>query len=161
MGLLINQGVHTESDFKPLVGTNILAEIVQIELAKNRDGAITIKFQVLSGANKGKFFWDTVEYRADSPFAWKYKALRRAAGQPYKKDEPAKIDIEALLLNKAVTVDLSIREGKDGREYQGVTYKAPKSTSKIPSTEPEEEKEPDNTDDNLLLVDDDDDDLPF
>lgn len=158
MGLLINQGIHAESDFKPLVGANILAEIVQIEMAKNRDGAITIKFQVLSGANKGKFFWDTVEYKADSAFAWKYKALRRAAGQPYKKDEPAKIDIEALLLNKAVTVDLSIREGKDGKEYQGITYKAPKSTSN-PFTKPEEEKEPDNTDDNLLLVDDDD--LPF
>lgn len=137
MGLLINQGVHKESDFKPLIGTNVWAVIEEIALAKNKDGAITIKFRVLNGANKDKHFWDTVEYKADSQFAWKYKALRRAAGVPYQKGEPEKIDIENLLLNKAVLVDLSSREGSNGETYQSVSYKVSKGqTPPIATTTP-------------------------
>jgi hypothetical protein len=62
--------------------------------------------------------------------AWKYRQLRKCAGSPYQDGEPASIDIEALLLHKAVKADLGIRKGKnkDGveQDYQDVKYKVTK-----------------------------------
>jgi hypothetical protein len=83
--------------------------------------------RLLNGANKGRFVFDRVSYDPTSDFSWKYRAVRKAAGCPYNENESAQIDIEKLLLNKAVTVDLGVRKGKnkDGveQEYQNITYK--------------------------------------
>ena len=57
-------------------------------------------------------------------------SFRKAAGVPYNENEPAQIDIEKLLLNKAVVVDLGVRKGKNSngedQEYQNITYKVVK-----------------------------------
>lgn len=60
---------------------------------------------------------------------------------PYNENESAQIDIEKLLLNKAVTVDLGVRKGKnqagEEQEYQNITYKVIKpATTPTPATAP-------------------------
>ena len=70
-----------------------------------------------------KVDYSGTEYHPAGKFSWKYRNLRKAAGVPYTDGESPKIDIEALLLNKAVTVELMVRKGNDGNDYQGVKYK--------------------------------------
>ena len=135
MPLVINQGKQDttqDNKFNPIKAKGVLAQITEIKLADSNKmpDTLEITFRIIAGEHKNRFFWDRVTYAADSNFSWKYRSLRKAAGVPYSKDEPKNIDIEKLLLNKAVTVDLGIRKGKnrDGieQEYQNVIYKVVK-----------------------------------
>lgn len=149
MGVIINQGTHDttqDSKFEPITEKNVLMQVKKITLSERLKNSIDITFQILNGKHKNRFIFDTVTFDPDSIWAWKYRALRKSAGVPYNKGESQKIDIEALLLNKAVTVDLSVRKSTkadDDREFQNVTYKVASSTKAVVSntkTQPAEEE---------------------
>lgn len=144
MALIINQGKQDTSDdnkFEIMVSENEIAQITKIEMAQKLPNTISVTFKVISeGQYKGRLFWDRVTYDPKSEFSWKYRSLRKAAGCPYVEGESAKIDIEALLLNKAVTVKLGLRKGNDGNDYQAVTYKVA-TTKATAIAEPAEEVE--------------------
>lgn len=137
MPLIINQGIQDitkDTRFDPIVEPNVMMAIKKITLSERFPMSIDITFQILGGKNKNRFIFDTVTYDPDSPFSWKYRSLRASAGAPYQKGESPKIDIEALLLNKAVLCDLSIRKSKkDGedREFQNITFKVAKAVPKM------------------------------
>jgi hypothetical protein len=140
MGILINQGVQDttqDNKFDPIVEKNVLAQITEIKLAdsKKMPNTLEITFRILQGAHKSRFFWDRVTFDPKSDFSWKYRSLRKAAGVPYSETEPKTVDVEALLLNKAVMVDLGIRLGKNKNDeetqYQNVTYKVIKSDEQV------------------------------
>lgn len=125
MGFFINQGKHKEDDgqFTPIISEKELAQITKVSPHKFFDNSIRLDFRIISeGPNKGKMFDDGVPYLPTDPFAWKYQQVRRAAGVPYKEDEPAEIDIEALLLNKIVPVKLTSHKDKDDVPRQRVKY---------------------------------------
>ena len=145
MALLINQGkqdTSKDNQFAPIVEKNVLAQITDIKLSEYQQNTLELTFRLLDGAHKGRFVYDRVNYESTSPFSWKYRNVRRFAGVPYNENEPATIDIEALLLNKAILLDLSIRKGtnKNGEEaeYQNITYKAMNSTNKVASISEED-----------------------
>lgn len=130
MSLIINQGKQDttqDNKFNPITEKNVLAQITEIKLASSQTNTLEVTMRLLNGANKGRFIFDRISYDPTSDFSWKYRAIRKAAGCPYNENESAQIDIEKLLLNKAVTVDLGVRKGKnkDGveQEYQNITYK--------------------------------------
>ena len=140
MGILINQGVQDttqDNKFAPIVEKNVIAQITEIKLAdsKKMPNTLEITFRILQGAHKSRFFWDRVTFDPKSNFSWKYRSLRKAAGVPYSETEPKTIDVEALLLNKAVLVDLGVRTGKnkngDDTEYQNVIYKVIKTDEQV------------------------------
>lgn len=140
MGILINQGVQDttqDNKFDPIVEKNVLAQIVEIKLADSNKmpNTLEITFRILQGPHKSRFFWDRVTFDPKSNFSWKYRSLRKAAGVPYSETEPKTIDIEALLLNKAILVDLGIRTGKnkngEDTAYQNVIYKVVKTDDHI------------------------------
>jgi hypothetical protein len=127
MSLIINQGKQDTSgdtNFEVMVSANEKAQITKMEMDKDWENTLNITFKVISeGKYKGRLFWDRVSFDPKGQFSWKYRNLRKAAGVPYSESESPKIDIEALLLNKAVTVELMVRKGNDGNDYQGVKYK--------------------------------------
>lgn len=127
MSLIINQGTQDTSgdtNFEVMVSQNEIAQITKIELDKDWDNTLNITFKIISeGKFKGRLFWDRISFDPAGKFSWKYRNLRKAAGVPYVSGESPRIDIEALLLNKAVTVELTVRKGNDGNDYQGVKYK--------------------------------------
>ena len=133
MSLIINQGKQDttqDNKFNPITEKNVLAQITEIKLASSQTNTLEITMRLLNGANKGRFVFDRVNYDPTSDFSWKYRAVRKAAGCPYNENESAQIDIEKILLNKAVTVDLGVRKGKNSageeQEYQNITYKVVK-----------------------------------
>lgn len=134
MSLIINQGKQDTSgdtNFEVMVSSNEIAQISKIELDKDWENTLNITYKVISeGKFKGRLFWDRVSFDPAGKFSWKYRNLRKAAGVPYMDGESPKIDIEALLLNKAVTVELMVRKGNDGNDYQGVKYKVANNTVK-------------------------------
>ncbi len=138
MSLIINQGKQDTSgdaNFEVMVSANEIAQITKMELDKDWENTLNITFKIISEGNyKGRLFWDRVSFDPTGKFSWKYRNLRKAAGVPYSDTESPKIDIEALLLNKAVNVELTVRKGNDGNDYQGVKYKV-SNTSK-PSAAP-------------------------
>lgn len=132
MPLVINQGVQDttqDNKFEPIVAKNVVAQITELKLADSdkMPNTLEVTFRILAGEHKNRFFWDRVTFDPKSQFSWKYRSLRKSAGVPYDEKEPKNIDIEKILLDKAVTVDLGIRKGKnkDGveQEYQNVVYK--------------------------------------
>ena len=132
MGLLINQGKQDttqDNKFDIITAENVTAQITEVKLSKYKEDSIEVKFKILNGQYKNRIFFDTVCYNPTSDFSWKYRALRKAAGSPYSPNEGVNVDIEALLLNKAVIVDLKGRPGKNKNKedvmYQNVTYKNP------------------------------------
>lgn len=140
MSLFINQGKQDTSNdksFEPIISDNEIAQITKIELDENWPNTLNITFKIIGESKyKNRLFWDRVSFDPKGEFSWKYRNLRKAAGVPYTETEDAKIDIEALLLNKAITVDLSTRKGNDGNDYQSVKYKVAKTTS-APAQTPE------------------------
>lgn len=141
MSLLINQGKQDttqDNKFNPITEKNVTAQITELKLAQSQVNTIEVTMRLLTGANKGRFIFDRVNYDPKSDFSWKYRALRKAAGVPYSESEPAQIDIEKLLLNKAVNVDLGVRKGKNSageeQEYQNITYKVVKQAAQTPAT---------------------------
>jgi hypothetical protein len=133
MSLFINQGKQDTSNdksFEVMVSAEEIAQITKIEMDKDWPDTLNITFKVISdGKYKGRLFWDRVSFDPKGQFSWKYRNLRKSAGCPYNEDEAAKVDIEALLLNKAVTVELLVRKGSDGNDHQSVKYKASNKTS--------------------------------
>ncbi len=132
MPLIITQGKQdTTKDvgkFPPIVGRNILVTVTQVKLADNIPNTLYVKMQVLEGEHKNRYVDDKVTFDATSPLSWKYRNLRRAVGSAYAENEPTNIDIESILLNKALRVDLGIKDGidkktGDKRQYQTITYK--------------------------------------
>ena len=151
MSLIINQGKQDTSgdnNFEVMVSANETAQITKMELDKDWPDTLNITYKIISeGKYKGRLFWDRISFDPKGQFSWKYRNLRKAAGVPYTDGESAKIDIEALLLNKAVTVELTVRKGNDGNDYQGVKYKVSNIKTEAPvkpapvaeeTTEPEE-----------------------
>lgn len=134
MSLIINQGKQDTSgdnNFEVMISSNEIAQITKMELDKDWENTLNITFKIISeGKFKGRLFWDRVSFDPAGKFSWKYRNLRKAAGVPYTDGESPKIDIEALLLNKAVTVELMVRKGNDGNDYQGVKYKVSNNTAK-------------------------------
>ena len=133
MSLIINQGKQDTSgdtNFEVMVSSNEIAQITKMELDKDWENTLNITFKVISdGKFKGRLFWDRISFDPSGKFSWKYRNLRKAAGVPYTDGESPKIDIEALLLNKAVAVELMVRKGNDGNDYQGVKYKVTNNTA--------------------------------
>ena len=143
MSLIINQGKQDttqDNKFNPITEKNVLAQITEIKLATSQTNTLEVTMRLLNGANKGRFIFDRINYDPNSDFSWKYRAIRKAACCPYNENESAQIDIEKILLNKAVTVDLGVRKGKNSsgeeQEYQNITYKVVKQTTQatVPST---------------------------
>ena len=167
MSLIINQGKQDTSEdnkFEIMISENEVAQITKIEMAEKLPNTLSVTFKVISeGKNKGRLFWDRVTFDPKSPFSWKYRSLRKAAGVPYVESESAKLDIEALLLNKAVNVKLGLRKGTDGNDYQSVTYKTPSAKPTLAVAEEVTEEEtvesvetPDLAEDDLSVIDTDD-----
>jgi hypothetical protein len=140
MSLIINQGKQDTSgdtNFEVMISSNEIAQITKMELDKDWENTLNITFKVISeGKFKGRLFWDRVSFDPAGKFSWKYRNLRKAAGVPYTDGESPKIDIEALLLNKAVTVELMVRKGNDGNDYQGVKYKVSNTATTKPAAAP-------------------------
>lgn len=140
MSLIINQGKQDTSgdtNFEVMISSNEIAQISKLELDKEWENTLNITFKVISeGKFKGRLFWDRVSFDPAGKFSWKYRNLRKAAGVPYTDGESPKIDIEALLLNKAVTVELMVRKGNDGNDYQGVKYKVSNTATTKPAAAP-------------------------
>lgn len=158
MSLIINQGKQDTSgdnNFEVMVSSNEIAQIQKLELDKEWDNTLKITFKVISeGQYKGRLFWDRISFDPTGKFSWKYRNLRKSAGVPYTDGESPKIDIEALLLNKAVTVELMVRKGNDGNDYQGIKYKVA-STNAAPSVAPVQApvatEEPDSLEDDSFI----------
>lgn len=167
MALPITQGKHDTSkdSFEILTDVNVVSQIMALKLAPSKDNPylLEVKFRVLAGKYKNRFFWDKVCYDPANNMSWKYRALRRAAKAPYKETEPATIDIEALLLNKAIVVNLEEREYTDKnsgaqKKAQNIVYLdpvEPKATKEEPSedttfTDSSEEVEASIPDDNSI-----------
>lgn len=132
MGLIIKQGKQDTSQdnkFNPIEEKNVLAEITKIALSTNKNlpSTLEVTMQILSGAHKNRCVIDRVCFDPSSPFSWKYRALRKCAGVPYHEDESVTIDIEEVLLHRAVKLDLGIRTVKDkngeDQQYQNINYK--------------------------------------
>lgn len=132
MALIIPQGKQDttqDNKFNPIVATNVVLEITELKLATTQTNTLEVTLRVLEGPHKNRFIFDRVQYCKTDAYdgTWKYRQLRACAGVPYQDNEPTSIDIEALLLHKAVKADLGIRKGKnkDGEdtEYQDVKYK--------------------------------------
>lgn len=143
MSLIINQGKQDttqDNKFDPITEKNVLAQITEIKLATSQTNTLEITMRLLNGAHKGRFIFDRVNYDPTSNFSWKYRSLRKAAGVPYNENESAQIDIEKLLLNKAVTVDLGVRKGKntagEEQDYQNISYKVVKQPAVAPAPAP-------------------------
>ena len=140
MSLIINQGVQNTSDdknFEVMVSDNEIAQITKLELDKDWENTLNITFKIIGDSKfKGRLFWDRVSFDPSGKFSWKYRNLRKAAGVPYTEGENPKIDIEALLLNKAVTVELMVRKGNDGNDYQGIKYKISNTVQSKPVAVP-------------------------
>ena len=130
MPLIIPQGKQDttqDNKFNPIIAQDVMLEITDLKLAKTQPNTLEVTLRVLDGQYKNRFIFDRVTFDPNNAMSWKYRALRKCAGVPYKDNEPTSIDIEALLLHKAVKADLSIRKGKnkDGEDtdYQDVKYK--------------------------------------
>ncbi len=130
MPLIIPQGKQDttqDNKFNPIVAQDVMLEITELKLAKTQPNTLEVTLRVLEGTHKNRFVFDRVTFDANSPMSWKYRQLRKCAGVAYQENEPLSIDIEALLLHKAVKADLGVRKGKnkDGeeQEYQDIKYK--------------------------------------
>ena len=129
MGCLINQGKQKleQRDFPPIVEKDACLSIEKVELDKYQANTIKVTFKVLQGPNKNRIVYDRIGYNSSSPSVWKYQSLRSAANVPYKEDEPAQVDIEALLLHTPIIADLLTREYTnnlgENKVVQDIRYK--------------------------------------
>ena len=127
MGLIIRQGKQDLSKDipEPIEEKGVIAQIIGLKLADATKfpDTLEITFKLLTGNHVNRKVWDRVNYNPTSDFAWKYRQLRKSASCPYSETEGEVIDIEALLMNKAVCIDLSITvDTKTNKKYQRVGY---------------------------------------
>jgi hypothetical protein len=147
MPLIINQGKQDTSNDKktyaPIVQRNALVQIVEIKLDENLDNTLVLNMQVLDGENKNRYVVDRITFDPTSKLSWKYRNVRRAVGVPYSETESANIDVEAILLNKAMRVDLGTKDGIDrlgnAKTYQTINYK-PLAQVDVPEVKTEKPK---------------------
>lgn len=129
--LIINQGVQNTKDdnkFEIIKEKGVFGKISEIKAHATFDNTLSVTIDIIDHPKyKGRKVWDTVTYDPTSEYAWKYRSLRRCVGKPYTEGEDPKIDIEKILLNKKVKMNLDVREGNDGNEYQRITYLNPKT----------------------------------
>lgn len=131
MPLIITQGKQDTSKdtvkYEVITAQNVLVQIVSLSLVDNVPNTLQIKMQVIEGQYKNRFVDDRISFDPTSPLSWRYRAVRKAVGVPYKETEPVAIDVEAIFLKKALRVDLSVRKGKDKegnpKDYQAINYK--------------------------------------
>ena len=105
MPLIIPQGKQDttqDNKFNPIVAQDVLLEITELKLAKSQANTLEVTLRILDGQYKNRFIFDRVTFDANSSMSWKYRQLRKCAGVPYQDNEPTSIDIEALLLHKAI-----------------------------------------------------------
>ena len=141
MGLIINQGKQDTSkdgQFEIILSKDELAQIIKLEMDPDWENTIKVTLKVIgeNSPNKNRLLWDRVSFSGE--FSWKYRNLRKAAGVPYVESESPNIDIEALLLNKAVHVELTARKGNDGNDYQSIKYKVTNNKTTEEPTKVEE-----------------------
>jgi hypothetical protein len=127
MGLIIRQGRQDLSKDipDPIEEKGVVAQIIGLKLADATKfpDTLEVTFKLLTGNHINRRVWDRVNYNPSSDFAWKYRQLRKAASCPYSEAEGEMVDIEALLMNKAVCLDLSITvDTKTNKKYQRVAY---------------------------------------
>ncbi len=158
MPLIINQGKQDVSKdqvkYDIIVAQDVLVQITSLKLVDNVDNTLTIKMQVLEGPFKNRFVDDRVSFDPANTLSWRYRAVRKAVGVPYKESEPLSIDIEQIFLNKALRVDLNIRKGKDKagnpKDYQAINYKSmpvsPQTNQAIANSKVQKAVEPTSTD---------------
>ena len=100
-----------------------VAQIISIHESKNIEGLLIVSLELVGGENVGKSLTDFVNYLPDKSTSWKYFALRKSAGVPYREYENPEIDIEELLINKFVKLSLSKTQRKDNDQYmQKINY---------------------------------------
>lgn len=132
MPLLILQGkqdtTKDEVKYEIITASNVLVQITKLTLVDNVPSTLNIKMQVLEGPYKNRYVDDRISFDPTNALSWRYRAVRKAVGVPYKESEPVTIDIEQIFLNKALHVDLSVRKGKDKtgnpKDYQAINYRA-------------------------------------
>lgn len=139
MGLIINQGkqdTSKDNQFEIILSKEELAQIIKLEMDPDWENTIKVTLKIIGEDSKFKnrLLWDRVSFSGE--FSWKYRNLRKAAGVPYAENEAPNIDIEALLLNKAVHVELTARKGNDGNDYQSIKYKVANSTKETKEATP-------------------------
>lgn len=148
MGILINQGKHTEDKptYAPMTAKNVRARITKLEVNPRREYSIIVSMSIIDGEFTNRYVTDYVDYNPESKNAWRYRSLRKSALVPYSKDESERIDIEKLLLNKIITIDLAPRTYEyqgETRTVQNVTYKETQSQPIVePELKPEDFMEP-------------------
>lgn len=134
--MIINQGVHDESDdkkFDVIKEKGVFGKISEIKMHESFPSTLVITIDILDEAYKGRKIWDNITFDPKSDYAWKYRALRKCVGMPYTAAEGLKIDIDKILLNKKVKMNLDGRMGTDGNEYQKITYIAKKLDDVVPA----------------------------
>jgi len=126
MGILINQGAQPLTDDREIiVQDNVLMSITKIELGKKDTTKLVFTFKILDGVHSGRTVKDFVSYLPSDEFSWKYRNIRKSAGVPITENEPQQIDIEAVLLNRAVRANLKEYIGKDSIARQNIDYIIP------------------------------------
>jgi len=131
MPLIIMQGKQDTSKdevkYEIITASNVLVQITKLSVADNVPSTLNIKMQVLEGPYKNRYVDDRVSFDPTNALSWRYRAVRKAVGIPYKENEPTTIDVEQIFLNKALHVDLSVRKGKDKagnpKDYQAINYR--------------------------------------
>jgi len=158
MALIINQGIQKESNFDVIEEMGVLAKIIEVKEHKTKSDTFVVTFRLLNGKNANRLVWDNIEYNPNSNWVWKYQSLRRAAGCPYSKDEGTNIDIEKLLIDKAVILDLtsSIDKQDSTKKWQRINYKKPEAGAYKQYPEGEINGDPDGDLDDLSFFDEED-----
>lgn len=131
--LIINQGVQdttNDGKFDVIKEKGVFGKITGVTLHEEFENTLNVEIEIIDNpAYVGRKVWDNVTFDPTSEYAWKYRALRKCIGKPYTSTEDPKIDIEKLLLGKKVKMNLDVRVGKDGNDYQKITYVAKKLVS--------------------------------
>jgi hypothetical protein len=83
---------------------------------------LSIKVRIIQEPYNNRVLYGDANYNPTSKLNFTYQNLRISAGFPYEPGENPKLDVEKLLMNKVVTMKLFIRDGKDGKQYQGVRW---------------------------------------
>ena len=143
MSMLINQGKHTITEFKPIIEDGVIAEIEEIELLTFEEGQVKIKFLLLSGQHKPKCVYDKINYLPNTILTWKYYALREAIGCPYSRDEDSMIDLQELFLYKKLYLNLSSYSYYDRLEHKHLGQKISYSKKLVTMDDLMETKEED------------------
>lgn len=140
--IISQQKLENQNTFGVIIDNNVKGKIDNIELIDLDEGILAITIKVTDPRYKGRILKDKVSYHSNTSLTWKYLNIRESAGVPYDDDEPERIDIDDLLLNKEVTMNLSTFNGvsKTGKNFKGqkICYVANKNQNLIVSNHMED-----------------------